>query len=334
MQPLRNDRPRVMSGMRPTGKIHLGHLVGALQQWVGYCDSADPYFEIADLHAYTTSFSDPKSIREARNDMVIDWLAAGIDPKRCTLYLQSAIPEISELHVLLGMIVPLSWLERVPTWKSQIEQLGQHIATYGFLGYPLLQLCDIAIFRGERVPVGKDQLAHLEFGREVVRRFNYLYGEGKEVLVEPQPTLSAFPEIPGTDGRKMSKSYDNAILIADDEQTTITKVRSMVTDPQKIHRNDPGNPDICPVFALWRFVRPPHVPWVNEHCRSGALGCVQDKGDLAEALNEYLRPIRARRSQIAQDPSYVERIIEEGSHKARAVAAETLRDVKRAMKLS
>ncbi len=334
MQVLEKKRPRVMSGMRPTGRIHLGHLVGALQQWVRYCETADPYFEIADLHAYTTSFSDPQTIRDARNDMVIDWLAAGIDPERCTIYLQSAVPEISELHVLLAMITPLSWLERVPTWKSQIGELGQHIATYGFLGYPLLQLCDIAIFRGQRVPVGKDQLAHLEFGREVVRRFNFLYGDGKEILIEPEATLSDFPEIPGTDGRKMSKSYDNAILIADDEATTVKKVRSMVTDPLKIRRHDPGRPEICPVFALWRIANPDHVAWVDRNCRSGELGCVQDKTDFAASLNEFLGPIRARRTEIANDPRYVERIIDEGSQKARAVALDTLRDVKRAMKLT
>ena len=322
-----------MSGMRPTGKLHLGHLVGALQQWVRYCETADPYFEIADLHAYTTSFSDPKAIRDARNDVVMDWLAAGIDPGRCTIYLQSAIPEISELQVLLGMITPVSWLERVPTWKGQIGELGQHIATYGFLGYPLLQLCDIAIFRGERVPVGKDQLAHLELGREVVRRFNYLYGEGKDVLVEPEATLSEFSEIPGIDGRKMSKSYNNAVLLADDEATTTKKVRSMVTDPLKVRRHDPGRPEICPVFALWKIVNPDHVSWVDQTCRSGELGCVQDKTDFAAALNEFLAPIRERRVQIASDPGYVERIIAEGSQKARAVAVQTLRDVKRAMKL-
>ena len=333
MQLLEKKRPRVMSGMRPTGKLHLGHLVGALQQWVQYCETADPYFEIADLHAYTTSFSDPQAIRSARHDVVIDWLAAGIDPQRCTIYLQSAIPEISELHVLLGMITPISWLERVPTWKSQISELGQHIATYGFLGYPLLQLCDIAIFRGERVPVGKDQLAHLEFGREVVRRFNHLYGEGKDILVEPEGTLSEFSEIPGIDGRKMSKSYNNAILLADDEATTTKKVRSMVTDPLKIHRHDPGRPEICPVFALWKVVKVDHTPWVDRNCRSGELGCVQDKTDFAAALNEFLAPIRRRRAELERDPRYVERIIQEGSEKARAVAVETLRDVKRAMQL-
>ena len=326
-------RPRVMSGMRPTGKLHIGHLVGALHQWVNYCDTADAYFEIADLHAFTTGFSDPQKIRDARNEMVIDWLAAGVDPQRSTFFLQSLIPEIMELHTLLSMITPNSWLERVPTWKGQIEALGQEVATYGFLGYPLLQLCDIAVFRGEKVPVGADQSAHLEFGREVVRRFNHLYGGGKPVLVEPQATFSAFPEVPGTDGRKMSKSYGNDILLADDEETTTKKVRSMVTDPQKVRRNDPGHPEVCPVFALWKLVKPLHVAQVETTCRSGELGCVQDKGDFSEALNAYLRPVRERRAQIAEDLGYVEHIITEGSEKAREVAVETMRDVRRAMKL-
>ena len=322
-----------MSGMRPTGKLHIGHLVGALQQWVGYCDTADAYFEIADLHAFTTGFADPQKIRDARNEMVIDWLAAGVDPNRSTFFLQSLIPEIMELHTLLSMITPNSWLERVPTWKGQIEALGQEVATYGFLGYPLLQLCDIAVFRGEKVPVGADQSAHLEFGREVVRRFNYLYADGKRVLVEPEATFSAFPEVPGTDGRKMSKSYGNDILLADDEETTIKKVRSMVTDPLKVRRNDPGHPEVCPVFALWKLVKPPHVALVETTCRSGELGCVQDKGDFSEALNAYLRPVRQRRAEIAEDIGYVEQIIRNGSEKAREVASETMRDVRRAMKL-
>ncbi|MDQ6930121.1 MAG: tryptophan--tRNA ligase [Candidatus Eremiobacteraeota bacterium] len=319
--------------MRPTGKLHLGHLEGALRQWAGYCQTADAFFEIADLHAYTTGFSDPQTIRDARIEMVIDWLAAGVDPQRSTFFLQSAVHEISELQVLLGMITPASWLERVPTWKSQIEQLGPEVATYGFFGYPLLQLCDIVAFRGERVPVGKDQLPHLEFGREVVRRFNHIYGGGKTILIEPQATLSEFPEIPGTDARKMSKSYGNAIFLADDDAQTTAKVRGMVTDPLKIRRNDPGHPEVCPVFALWKLVKPRHVAGVEEGCRSGALGCVQDKGDLAEALNGYLRPIRERRAEIVKDLGYVENVIAEGTKKAQAVAADTLRDVKAAMKL-
>jgi tryptophanyl-tRNA synthetase len=326
-------RPRVMSGMRPTGNLHLGHYVGVLTQWVKYCDTADAFFEIADLHAFTTAFADPQSIRDARNSMVVDWLAAGVDPQKSTFYLQSGIPEISELEVLLGMITPISWLERVPTFKGQIESLGADIATYGFLGYPLLQLCDIAIFGGEFVPVGKDQVAHLEFAREVVRRFNHIYGGGDSILVEPKAMLSEFPEVPGIDGRKMSKSYDNVIDLGDDEAATTEKVRRMITDPLKIRRNDPGRPEICPVFHLWKFVKPPHVPIVERDCRSGALGCVQDKSDLAEALNEFLRPLRERRKMLAADESYVEKIIAEGTARAREIAAKTLADVKRAMKL-
>jgi tryptophanyl-tRNA synthetase len=326
-------RPRVMSGMRPTGGLHVGHLVGVLSQWESFCETADAFFEIADLHAYTTGFTDPQAIRDAREEMVAVWLASGVDPERSTIYLQSAVSEIGELQTLLSMIVPVSWLERVPTYKGQIDALGAEIATYGFLGYPLLQLCDILVMRGERVPVGRDQLAHLEFGREVVRRFNYLYGDGAQVLVEPHATLSEFPEVPGTDGRKMSKSYDNAIFLADDEETTTRKVRSMITDPQKIRRGDPGRPEICPVFALWKFVNPLRLDAVAAACRSGELGCVADKTDFAEQLNVYLRPVRERLTAYRADRAYVRDVIEQGTQRAREIAAGVLRDVKRAMKL-
>jgi tryptophanyl-tRNA synthetase len=325
---------RVMSGMRPSGPLHLGHLVGVLTQWEKYCENDDAFFEIADLHAYTTEFADPQVVADAREAMVAVWLAAGVDPERSTIFLQSGVPEIPELHTLLSMITPVSWLERVPTYKGQIEALGQHIATYGFLGYPLLQLCDIAVVRGQYVPVGRDQVAHLELGREIVRRFNHLYGEGGEILVEPKPTLSEFPEIPGTDGRKMSKSYNNAILIADDEETTTQKVRSMLTDPLKLRRGDPGRPEICPLFALWRFVNPLRLDAVAQACRSGALGCVQDKTEFAEALNAYLRPVRERYAQYRDDPELVRGIIADGTARTRAIAADTLADVRRAMKLT
>jgi tryptophanyl-tRNA synthetase len=242
--------------------------------------------------------------------------------------LQSALPEITELHTLLSMITPIAWLQRVPTYKDQIEALGAEIATYGFLGYPLLQLCDIAVFRGERVPVGRDQLSHLEFGREVVRRFNFLYGP---TLVEPEGTLTEFPAVPGTDNRKMSKSYGNTIDIADDAETTTKKVRSMITDPNKVRKHDPGNPDICPVFALHHLANRARVPWIAENCRSGALGCVDCKSELAESLNAWLAPVRARRASF--DRSKVAAIIAAGSEKARVVARETLADVRRAMKL-
>ncbi len=317
-----------MSGMRPTGRLHLGHLVGALVQWVAFTRSADAYFEIADIHAFTTGFHDPGAIRDARDDMVTDWLAAGIDPEACTIFLQSGVPEIAELHTFLSMITPVAWLQRVPTYKEQIEALGPEIATYGFLGYPLLQLCDIAAFRANRVPVGKDQVAHLELSREIVRRFNNLYGE---TLVEPLPTLSEFPNVPGTDGRKMSKSYGNAIELADDADTTIKKVRSMITDPLKIRRHDPGRPEICPVFALHHVSNPGRVEAIAEDCRSGALGCVDCKRELAETMVAYLEPVRERRASF--DRSRVAAIIDRGTEKARVVAGETLRDVKRAMRM-
>ncbi len=323
-----DETKRIMSGSRPTGRQHLGHLVGALSQWVEFSRTGEAFFEVADLHALTTRFEDPSAIRKDTVEMLLDWLAAGIDPKRATIYLQSRIPEISELHVLLGMIVPVSWLQRVPTYKDQIAQLGPDIATYGFFGYPLLQLVDVAIMRADTVPVGRDQLSHLELGREVVRRFNHLYGP---TLVEPQGTLSEFPEVPGTDGRKMSKSYGNAIDIADDEATTTAKVRSYITDPEKKRRNDPGRPEICPIFTLHKLANADRVPAIEEGCRSGALGCVSCKGELAERLNTFMRPIRERRAEI--NPASVSHILEEGTERAQGVAKETLADVKSAMGL-
>jgi len=309
--------------------MHLGHLVGALEQWARLCSAGDAFFEIADLHALTTRFESPGSIRDDIREMVLDWLAADVDPRRSVIYLQSRIPEISELQVLLGMITPVSWLQRVPTYKEQLAQMGGDIATYGFFGYPLLQLADIVVMRGAVVPVGKDQLSHLELGREIVRRFNHLYGP---TLREPQAVLSAFPDVPGTDGRKMSKSYGNAIDIADDEGTTTKKVRSYVTDPQKQRRNDPGRPEICPIFALQKLANQARTPWIEENCRSGALGCVDCKGEAAEKLNEFMRPVREKRASL--DPGCVEKIIADGSERARVVAIATLAAVKSAMKLT
>lgn len=317
-----------MSGMRPTGRLHIGHLVGALGQWVDLQAQGEAFFEVADVHAYTTGFESPQLIRDARDEMVLDWLAVGIDPAKATLYLQSAVPQIGELVMLLGMIVPLAWLQRVPTFKEQIEALGPEVNTFGFLGYPLLQLCDIAIFRASKVPVGRDQLSHLEFGREVVRRFNFLYGE---TLVEPEAILSEFPAMPGTDARKMSKSYGNTIDIADDEQATTKKIRGSITDPQKVRRHDPGHPEICPIFALHHVCNAARVPWVEENCKSGALGCVDCKSELAVHMNDWLRPVRERRASF--DKGAVDAILEDGSARARSLADVTLRDVKRAMKL-
>ena len=319
-----------MSGSRPTGRQHIGHLFGALSQWVDYSRSSDEtFFEVADYHALTTGFDKTEAIESNTTEMVLDWLAVGVDPERSALYMQSHIPEIPELHLLLSMIVPVSWLQRVPTYKDQIAALGGDIATYGFLGYPLMQLVDIAIVGGTTVPVGKDQLSHLEFGREVVRRFNGLYGP---VLVEPQATLSEFPDIPGTDGRKMSKSYGNAIDIADDNETTTKKVRSMVTDPLKIRRNDPGRPEICPVFKTHGAVNAARVPVIEAECRSGALGCVACKSELAERLNLALQPIRDKRASL--DPGIVPVVLAAGAARARDIATPTLARAKRAMHLT
>lgn len=317
-----------MSGMRPTGRLHLGHLVGALLPWVTFARDNETFYEVADLHALTTSYERTEDIAANEREMVLDWLAAGIDPLRSTLYVQSHVPQIAELHLLLSMLVPLAWLQRVPTFKGQINALGGDIATYGFLGYPLLQLVDIAVMRGDTVPVGKDQLSHLEFGREVVRRFNNTYGP---VLVEPRGTLSEFPDVPGLDGRKMSKSYGNTIDLADDDPTTTKKVRSMVTDPLKIRRHDPGRPEICPVYALHHIADPALVPQIAAGCRSGALGCVDCKGQLADRLNAHLRPLRERRARLGEID--VDSILAEGGDRARSVANTTLSDVKRAMRI-
>ncbi|GAC1302489.1 MAG: tryptophan--tRNA ligase [Vulcanimicrobiaceae bacterium] len=320
---------RIMSGTRPTARLHLGHLVGALSQWTAFAATDETYFEVADLHALTTGFEKTASIEANVRELVLDWLAAGIDPDRSVLYLQSRVPQIAELHLLLSMVVPVAWLGRVPTYKDQIATLGGDIATYGFLGYPLMQLCDIAIVRADTVPVGKDQLSHLEFGREVVRRFNHLYGD---VLVEPQATLSKFPDVPGTDGRKMSKSYGNAIDIADDAATTTTKVRSMITDPLKVRRNDPGRPEICPVYKLQTIFNASREDAIASGCRAGTLGCVDCKMELAANLNAALAPVRERRASI--DPSSVAAILDAGAERARAVAATTLADVKSAMRIA
>ena len=323
-----------MSGMRPTGRLHLGHLVGTLSNWLNFMAQGEAFFEIADLHALTTRFAEPGLVRAMRYEMLLDWLSVGIDPERSTIFVQSALSEISELFVILSMILPVAWLQRVPTYKDQIIALGPEIATYGFLGYPLLQLCDIAVFGAEQVPVGRDQLAHLELGREIVRRFNSFYAPDRApILREPQAVLTEFPEVPGTDGRKMSKSYDNTIALSDDATTVAQRVRSMITDPQKIRRNDPGRPEICPVFALHRIANASETARIADDCRSGSLGCVACKTELAGALNTMLDPIRERRAAFEQQPERLDTILAEGNAKARKVAQETLGHVKEAVQL-
>lgn len=323
-------RRRIMAGMRPTGRLHVGHLLGALQNFVALSKSGDCFFEVADVHALTTKFDSSGEIAPDVLEVVIDWLAAGLDPEACTIYVQSRIPEISELALLLSMITPVSWLERVPTYKDQIIALGPAVATHGFLGYPILQTVDIAIVRGERVPVGQDQLPNLELSREIVRRFNHLYGP---VLAEPEALLSDTPLVPGTDGRKMSKSYHNAILISDDKAATNAKIKTMFTDPTKIHKTDPGHPETCPVFFFQRVFNAAAADDIALRCRTGRLGCVEDKADMARHLNAYLAPIRERRARFESNRALVEEILEDGTARARSVAMKTLAEVKTAMGL-
>ena len=315
-----------MSGMRPTGKLHLGHLVGALTNWVELGATTEAYFEVADLHAFTTGFEDPQAIRDNRDDMVLDWLAAGIDPARSTLFLQSAVPEISELHALLSMIVPVAWLQRVPTYKDQIEALGPEIATYGFLATRCCSCATSPCSAPTRCRSARTSSRTWSSGARSCAASTTCTRKADPTLVEPEALLSEFPALPGSDGRKMSKSYHNTIDIADDEQATFKKVRSFVTDPLNIRRNDPGRPEICPVFALHHLSNAARVPEIREGCASGALGCVACKTELAESLNAFLRPVRERRAAI--DRARVAEILRDGSERAREVANQTMRDVR------
>jgi len=324
-------RRRIMAGMRASGKLHVGHWLGALQNFVALAESNDCFYEIADLHALTTNFARSKEIADSVHDIALGWLAAGLDPQRCTMFIQSRVPEISELSVLLSMITPVSWLERVPTYKDQIAALGPEIATHGFLGYPVLQTVDIIAFKGQGVPVGQDQLPHLELCREIVRRFNHLYGD---VLTEPEAVLSNFPAVPGLDGRKMSKSYDNSILLSDTEAETTAKVKEMYTDPSKIRKSDPGHPEICPVFFFQEIFNPGNASDIAHRCRAGQLGCVEDKADMAVHLNAALTPLRQRRRELEAKPDYVREVLEDGTRRAREVAARTLTEVRAAIGLT
>jgi tryptophanyl-tRNA synthetase len=326
------SRPRILSGMRPTGALHLGNYLGALENWVSLQDRYECFFSIADWHSLTSDYADPSAIRESVIEVTTDWLAAGLDPTRSTLFIQSLVPQHAELHLLLSMIVPVPWLERVPTYKEQQQQLtGKDLSTYGFLGYPLLQTADIIIYKANAVPVGEDQAAHIEIAREIVRRFNNFYGE---VFPEPQTLLTEAKRIPGTDGRKMSKSYGNAIFLKDDPATVREKLRTMVTDPARKRRSDPGDPDICPVFDLHRAFSPPETrEWAAAGCRSAGIGCLDCKAKLAEHMLERLAGVHARRPELAKRPDTVWDILVEGSKRAREVAEATMEEVRGAMKI-
>ena len=393
---------RVLSGMRPTGALHLGHYHGVLKNWIRLQHEYECFFFVADWHALTTHYDTPQVIEQNVWDMVIDWLATGVDPAQATLFIQSRVPEHAELHLLLSMVTPLAWLERIPTYKDQQEKLAdKDLATYGFLGYPLLQSADILIYRANQVPVGEDQVPHVEFTREVARRFNHVFGReegfeqkaeaaikklgakrarlyrqlrtkflekgdaealaaaralvaetqnlplgererlfgyieggGKVVLAEPQALLTDSPKMPGLDGRKMSKSYDNTIGLREDADSITRKIRTMPTDPARVKRTDPGDPDKCPVWQLHLvYSDDKRKEWVQQGCRSAGIGCLECKQPVIDAVLQEQKPMREKAEKYLADPTLVRSIIADGCEKARKLAQETLREVRQAMGL-
>jgi tryptophanyl-tRNA synthetase len=330
-------KPRILSGMRPTGKLHLGNFVGALDNWVRLQDDYDCFFFIADWHALTTDYADTSRLKENTLEVALDWLAAGLDPDRSTLFIQSHVSQHAELHLLLSMITPLGWLERVPSYKEQRENIKEKdLGTYGFLGYPLLQSADILMYKANYVPVGEDQVPHVELTREVARRFNMFYsGKRTYVFPEPQPLLTPAAKLPGTDGRKMSKSYGNTILLTDPEPVVRQKLKTMVTDPARVRRSDPGNPDVCPVGDLHKiFNDPGTMTKVDAGCRTAAIGCIECKSWAADALISVLNPIQQRRKKYEDNPRMAWDILEAGSTRARKSASATMDEVRDAMHLS
>jgi tryptophanyl-tRNA synthetase len=326
-----NGKKVMLSGMRPTGKLHLGNYLGALENWVKLQDEYECFFFIADWHALTTGYEDTSELKSNIIDMVTDYLSAGLDPEKCTIFVQSAVKEHAELHLLFSMITPLSWLYRCPTYKDQLQQMkDRNISTYGFLGYPCLQAADILIYKPEAVPVGEDQLPHVELTREIARRFNYLYGE---VFPEPQSVLTKAKVLPGTDGRKMSKSYNNTITLSDDPETVRKKVMSMVTDPARIRKDDPGHPEVCTVFAYHTVLNEEGVAETEAMCRAGTIGCVQCKKNLYSKMAEKLMPIYEKRQELLSRHGYIREVVENGNARAAKTAQKTMAEVRKAMKI-
>src|SRR5208337_2099112 len=368
------SKKRVLSGMRSTGKLHLGNYVGALENWVRMQEEYDCFFCIADWHALTTDYADTSHLKENSVDVLLDWLAAGLDPAKCVMFIQSHVPAHAELHLLLSMITPVGWLERVPTYKEQKENIkGKDLDTYGFLGYPVLQSADILIYKADLVPVGEDQVAHVELTREIARRFNGFYVHSKPpllvrsnggeffdqygrkvvpeegavldpkadtvihpmpVFAEPAAMLTPAPRLPGTDGRKMSKSYGNAVMLTDPEPVVRQKLKTMVTDPRRIKRTDRGDPDVCPVGDLHKiFSDQETMAKVNEGCRSAGIGCIECKNWVADAIVKILNPMQERRKKYEDNPRLAWDILEAGSDRAREVAGATMDEVRKAMGL-
>lgn len=323
---------RIVSGMRPTGKLHLGHYHGVLSNWLTLQKEYDCFFFAADWHSLTTAYEDTSGIRESIHDMVLDWVAFGIDPEKSTIFCQSAVHQHAELNLILSMITPVSWLERNPTYKEIQDNLAaKDLSTFGFLGYPVLMAADIILYRAKKVPVGHDQLPHLEITREISRRFNYLYGE---VFPEPEALLTETPKVLGLDGRKMSKSYGNAIYLSETADETRKKVMSMVTDTQRVRRTDPGDPDQCVAYSLnHQYLTEDQKAEIGVACRSAAIGCVECKKIQAQALIEAMEPFRCRREELAATPGMVNEILAEGAQKAARHAAETMLLVREALQV-
>jgi len=327
-----SDSQIVLSGMRSTGKLHLGHLFGTLNSWVDLQERHRCYFFAADLHALTSDYADPSRVTENTIEALADWIAAGIDPAKSVVFVQSMVPEHAELHLILSMITPLGWLERVPTYKDQMREIeNRDLNTYGFLGYPVLQTADIILYRAHLVPVGEDQASHLEISREITRRFNTLYGN---VFPEPRALFTKTPRVPGLDGRKMSKSYDNAINLSDPPAVVRQKCMSMFTDPTRVRRSDPGHPESCNLFELHRLVSPPElIARVESECRLATIGCVDDKKLIAEQIIALLEPMQQRRQALLRERGALLALLRDGSARARVRAQETMALVRDALGL-
>ncbi len=326
-----STKKRVLSGMQPSGKLHIGNLVGALQNWVKLQNEYDCFYFVADWHALTSQYSDPSAIKKNVNDVLINMLASGLDPEKSTIFLQSRLPEHAELHLILSMITPLGWLERVPSYKEkQFEIKDKDLNTYGFLGYPLLQSADILMYKAHYVPVGIDQMPHLELTREIGRRFNKFY---EDVFPEPDGLLTKFPKVPGVDGRKMSKSYGNCVYLSDSPEDVEKKIKTMITDPQRVRLTDAGDPEKSPVFELHKiFSTKEEQNEVAEGCRTAGIGCIDCKKVLIKNLFTVLEPIWEKRKELLDKPEYVKEIVAAGTEKAKKASDETMTDVRNAIK--
>jgi len=322
---------RILSGIQPSGRLHLGNLIGALANWVKLQDKYESFFMIADLHALTTGYMNTKQMKENIFQLAVDMVSSGLDPEKCTIFVQSDVPEHCELNLIFSMITPLAWLERVPTYKSKIDELKDvDLGTYGFLGYPVLQAADILIYKADVVPVGQDQLPHIELTREIARRFNNLYGE---VFPEPKELMTEVPVMPGLDGRKMSKSYGNTIAISDPPDVIEKKVNSMVTDPARVRKSDPGHPEVCTVFAYHKIYSGGEIEGIGSACRKATIGCTECKKGLASKLIASLKDVYKKRLELEADRSIIEKMLAGGKEKASVIAKQTLFDAKRIMGL-